>query len=125
MNMARAPSVKCDTHPRPAIWYWGVAILVVGLLGAVLIAVTATDDEADAASAIASDRMYQHNLELMGGKFGVLLAEFSDWFASLWHGRALAYTIGVLSIAISAGCFLLAHLMNPRPGGATGGDGKP
>jgi hypothetical protein len=110
---------------RPVIGYWGVAVLVVGMLSAVLIAMTATDDETDAASAIATDRMYQHNLELMGGKFGVLLAEFSDWFASLWHGRALAYTVGVVSIAIAAACFLLARLMKPPRQGAAREHGQP
>jgi hypothetical protein len=109
---------------RPLIWYWGVAVLVGGILSAVLIAMTATDDEADAASALATDRMYQHNLELMGGKFGVLLAQFSDWFASLWHGRTLAYTVGVLSIAIAAACFLLAHLMRPPPRGEARENGQ-
>jgi hypothetical protein len=41
----------------------------------------------------------------LGGKFAVLTAEFNDWFASLWHGRALAGTVAVLAVAIAAACF--------------------
>jgi len=89
-----------------------VGILVVGLLAAMLIVATAADDDGEAA-AIAADRMYQHNLELMGGKFGVLLAEFGDWFASLWYGRTLGYTVALLSIVIASICFLLARAMRP------------
>jgi hypothetical protein len=108
--------VKQNAHRRPAIWYWGIAILVVGVASAVLIALTATDDDAAAEREIASGRMYQHNLELMGGKFAVLTAEFNDWFASLWHGRTLAATVAVLSVATAAACFLLARLTAPPPG---------
>ena len=47
-------------------------------------------------------------LEKMGGKSAVFMADFEDWFASIWHGRRLAYTVAVLAIAGYAGCYLLA-----------------
>jgi peptidoglycan/LPS O-acetylase OafA/YrhL len=88
-----------------------MAVLAVGLTVAALIYALAPNDEGmDAAREIARGRMYQHNLELMGGKAGVLMAEFNEWFASLWHGRPLAYTVGALAIAIAFGCFAAAHL---------------
>jgi len=87
-----------------------VAILVVGLVSAALIYAFATDDaDAEAAAEIASGRAYQHNLELMGGKFALLSVEFDDWFASLWRGRALAYTIGVLSVALAGVCLWIGR----------------
>jgi hypothetical protein len=100
------------------IYYWGVAILLVGLLGAALIYVFAADDEdTDLASEIASGRMYKHNLELMGGKFAVYADQFNRWFAGLWHGRPLAYTVAVLAVAIALVCFWVARLMSvPLPG---------
>jgi len=117
--------VKHDPQHRPAIWYWGVAVLLIGVASAVFIALIATDDETDAAREIAGGRMYQHNLELMGGKFAVLTAEFNDWFASLWHGKALAGTVAVLAVAIAAACFLMAHLMAPPPSGETDAKREP
>jgi hypothetical protein len=113
-----------DPHPkhvpteqrRPlhaAIYYWGVAILLVGLVGAALIYVFAADDgDTDLANEIASRKMYKHNLELMGGKFAVYADQFNQWFAGLWHGRPLAYTVAVLAVAIALVCFWVARLMS-------------
>src|SRR5215468_2228491 len=88
---------------RPAhevVQLWGVAVLVSGLAAATLIYVFAADDrDAEAAREIAGGRMYQHDLEVMGGKMMVYLAQFNDWFASLWHGTSLAATVAVLSVA--------------------------
>jgi uncharacterized membrane protein len=95
---------------------WGVAVLVVGLASAVLIYVFAAEDrDADAAREIASGRMYEHNLEVIGGKLNVYLAQFNDWFASRWHGTSLALTITILSVAIALGCFWVAHLIATAP----------
>ena len=106
-----------QSKSRPPIYYVGVAILVLGLVSATLIYVFATSDaDAEAAAEIASSRAYQHNLELMGGKFALLSTEFDEWFASLWHGRALAGTIAVLSVVVAAVCFLVAHFSAPLPG---------
>ena len=107
-------------QPRPlhaVIYYWGVAILLVGLVGAALIYVFAADDgDTDRASEIASGRMYKHNLELMGGKFAVYADQFNQWFAGLWHGRPLAYTVAVLAVAIALVCFWAGRLMSvPLP----------
>jgi len=116
-----------DPHPQyvPAerrplhtvIYYWGVAILLVGLVGAALIYVFAADDgDTDLVGEITSGRMYGHNLELMGGKFAVYADQFNQWFAGLWHGRPLAYTVAVLAVAIALVCFWVARLMSePLP----------
>ena len=104
---------------RQLIQYAGVAILVSGLVSAALIYAFATDDaDAEAAAEIASSRAYQHNLELMGGKFALLSVEFDEWFASFWHGRPLAYTVAVISIAIAGLCLWVAHLSTPLGGEA-------
>lgn len=117
-----------ETHPQHApakqrqpldavIYYWGMAILLVGLVGAALIYVFAVDDGGgDPAGEIASGRMYQHNIELMGGKLAVFSDQFNQWFAGLWHGRPLAYTVAVLTVAIALACFWVARLMSvPMP----------
>ena len=110
------PKYVPTEQPRPlhaVVYYWGVAILLVGLVGAALIYVFAADDgDTDRASEIASGRMYKHNLELMGGKFAVYADQFNQWFAGLWHGRPLAYTVAVLAVAIALVCFWVARLMS-------------
>jgi len=97
------------------IRYWGAGILVIGLVAAALIYVFASEDrDFEVAAEIAGGRMYQHNLELMGGKLGVVLADVDDWLASLWRGKRLAVTIAVLAIVTGAGCFWIASLMAPN-----------
>jgi hypothetical protein len=101
---------------RTVINYWGVAILLAGLAGAALVYVFAAGDEgAELAAEIARDRMYQHNLALMGGKAAVYMAGFDQWFSSLWHGRPLAATLAVLAVGIALACFWVAWLMSPPP----------
>ena len=99
------------------IYHWGAGILLVGLIGAVMIYVFATDDDgADAARELTGGKMYKHNIELMGGKFAVYADQFNQWFASLWHGRPLAYTVAVLAVAIALMCILAGRLMSvPLP----------
>jgi hypothetical protein len=89
-----------------------MAILIAGLLGAVLLYVFAAGDDTDAVDAIASQRMYGHNLELMGGKLAVFADEFDRWFAGLWHGKALAYTVAVITIVVAVACFGVARLIS-------------
>ena len=99
--------------PRHLVAYYCAAgVLVVGLLAATLVYIFATDNDIDEAAELANARMYQHNLEVIGGKFAVYLDEFNRWFASLWHGRSLAYTIGVLAIGIAIACIRVGDLMS-------------
>jgi hypothetical protein len=43
-------------------------------------------------------KMYDQQLQMLGGKATVVTNDFSNWFASIWHGRALAGTVTVLTI---------------------------
>ena len=42
-------------------------------------------------------KKYIHDLDLYGGEANVLAAEFREWFAGLWYGRQLAFTIAVIT----------------------------
>jgi hypothetical protein len=115
---ASDPSRTHEEAPEPppaAVFFWGVGILIFGLVAAVLIYVFAGEDT-DSAAALARGKMYEHNIQLMGGKFALYSVRFVEWFGSLWHGRTLAWTIGVLAIVIAGACFLIDHLLSmPLP----------
>ncbi len=89
----------------------GLVILVLGLLSAVAIfahSVPATvtvglDDGVP-------DKREMVQIEQFGGKGNLVAIEITTWFSSLWHGRRLAYTVAVLSIAIFATCRWAADL---------------
>ncbi len=115
-----------DTHPqgtppgqRPPlhirIFYAGVCILLGGLVAAALIYMFAPDYGAsDPAGEIASGRVYEYNIERIGGMAAVYAARLNRWLAGLWHGRPLAYTVAVLSVAIALLCFCVARMIFVR-----------
>lgn len=91
-------------------------LLVLGLGGALAVFLCAPAEEPD--DPLLSDpralRKYHRELAMYGGKANVLSAEFMDWFDSLWHGRRLAGTVAVLTLAGTWGFRALAA----RPGPA-------
>ncbi len=59
-------------------------------------------------------RTYRRDLELYGGKAAIVVDDFSRWFAGLWHGKSLAFTVAVISIFISLGFFFAAIRLPSR-----------
>jgi hypothetical protein len=111
--------------PRSRLHLSSLLVLVLGLCGAALIYFTAADDSAGAVGyevingvaypvAPADSKAYQRELERFGGKANVLAAEFTRWFASLWHGRRLAFTVAFLSLLASLALYLCAKYLEPE-----------
>jgi hypothetical protein len=46
------------------------------------------------------NKKYIHDLQVYGGTANVLAAQFREWFAGLWYGTNLAYTITVLTVLV-------------------------
>lgn len=87
-------------------------ILLAGLSSAALIYLTAVDtSENSLVSQFQNSKRYNHDLELIGGKANVLADKFYRWFASLWQGETLAFTIACLSIIIAAGVYFVGYLI--------------
>lgn len=57
-------------------------------------------------------KKYLHDLEIYGGTANVLAAEFQEWFAGLWQGRNLAYTLAVLTVLL---VLVLRFFLSPLP----------
>jgi len=74
------------------------AILAVGFVAAVGVYAAASARPEDPLNEQLTSKKYLHDLEVYGGKANVLAAEFRDWFAGLWYGRNLAFTIAVLTV---------------------------
>ena len=55
-------------------------------------------------------KMYTHDVELYGGNAMLLADDVTHWFAGLWQGESLAYTIGCITILISFWVFFVAYL---------------
>jgi hypothetical protein len=73
-------------------------ILGIGLAAAAVAYVAAVASPANPLAEQLESKKYLHDLEMYGGKANILAAQFRDWFAGLWSGTNLAWTIAVLTI---------------------------
>jgi hypothetical protein len=110
---------------RESLILIGAIIILVGLGSSILIYRSAGDDsngvlgyeiiDGSAYPISPEDsRMYRRDLELYGGKAAVVVDDFSRWFAGLWHGKSLAFTVAGISIFISFVFFLIANRLPYR-----------
>jgi hypothetical protein len=103
---------------RTGLYLISAIILVAGLGSAAFIYQAAMNDPSNASgyeviggfiypNAGESSKRYVHDLELYGGKSAVLADDFMRWFAGLWRGKSLAWTVACIAIFISL-CFIVA-----------------
>ncbi|CAE6911105.1 hypothetical protein R69608_03528 [Paraburkholderia nemoris] len=87
----------------------GVVVLLAGLIaGAIIYAMAPAPDSAVSMYSIADPR-YQIELQRIGGNAAVVMAQLHQWFDSLWHGTALAYTVAVLGALLAGACFFIGY----------------
>ena len=107
------------SSPQKTLFLIGTSILLLGLIAAATLYAMAGEGPDNPTGYEVVDAMvhpvtsgdskrYRHELERYGGKMAILTDEFGTWFSGLWHGRSLAYTIGVISVALSGVIFLVA-----------------
>ena len=87
-------------------------ILLVGFSASLIIYLTA-DHNPDNALGLEDSKIYRHDLEVFGGKANLLINDFRTWYAGLWHGESLAFTIAFITFFISLVLFLIAGHMDP------------
>jgi hypothetical protein len=74
------------------------------------------DEMGDALMAQARNtKGYQGQMEFIGGKANILGSDITRWFVGLWHGRNLAYTLAVLTLACALLCFYIAFALPDLP----------
>jgi hypothetical protein len=94
-----------------------VTVLICGL--GIATSIWLAQDRADRqASAGATDitgppspqdsRRYTHDVELYYGTTGLLMDKWRRWWEAMTHGKPLATTLAVVSLAVAGGCFYLA-----------------
>ncbi|MFZ1907873.1 MAG: hypothetical protein WAU52_02205 [Burkholderiales bacterium] len=107
---------------RSRLYLSSALVLLLGLCAAAAIYLTAGDDANGAVGyevingvaypvAPADSKAYQRELERFGGKANVLAAEITQWFAGLWQGRKLAFTVAFLTALVSLALYLYARYL--------------
>ena len=88
-------------------------ILLAGLAAAVAIYFTAPPPPTDPAEyGITDTKANVREMEYIGGKANVLAVQFRGWFASLWHGQRLAFTVAALTLVAA---FVFWFVVHPVP----------
>lgn len=101
------------------------ALLVAGLLAACVLYVRASRPGADAEERADDSKVYLRQMEVYGGTANVLASELREWFAGLWTGRSLAYTVAFLSLVVAAVARLVLTPLPPLPPAAESGGERP
>jgi hypothetical protein len=111
---------KKSTALRTHLYLASAAILLAGVVSAVLVYRAALDEPNDEAgyevvggfiypSGSEYSKKYVHDLQLYGGQANVLADRFTRWFSGLWQGRSLAYTVACTAVFLSFVIFVLAR----------------
>jgi hypothetical protein len=109
-----------STNLRTYLYLTSAAILLAGVVSAVLVYRAALDEPNDEAGyevvggfiypgADENSKKYIHDLQLYGGQASVLADRFMRWFSGLWQGRSLAYTIACIAVFLSFLTFVAAR----------------
>ncbi|HJV65650.1 MAG TPA: hypothetical protein VJ550_07955 [Geomonas sp.] len=102
-----------DNRQRSHVNFITAAILSIGLVSALVIYLTAGEPaDNPLGDQIDTSKVYQRNLEMLGGKANLLGQQFNDWFHGLWHGKHLAVTLAVITIIVA---ILYHFIASPLP----------
>lgn len=93
------------------------AVLAGGIVASVILYATAAPDAANDPDLQADTLAMSHTtskkaeaeMERIGGKANVEMANFEDWFVAQWQGRRLGLTILILAVFIALILFLVAR----------------
>lgn len=113
------------TNLQTFLYFLSAGILLVGLGIAGLIYQAAINDSNSNGgyevvggfiypSAAENSKKYEHDLQLFGGQPAVIADKFMRWFAGLWHGESLAFTVACIAIILSFGVFLYGRAARAR-----------
>jgi hypothetical protein len=102
------PSPRTNSPDRRR--FIAAAILIIGLACAGVIYLRAGPD-AVSSYEWEETKQYQRTLELYGGTANVVASDFREWFASLWHGQRLAFTVAFITLATAFCCWFLARAL--------------
>ena len=85
-------------------------ILLVGLAAAAGVYLTAVKPAADpVGDPLETSKIYQRNLQMIGGNANLVAGEITDGIRSLGSGKGLAGTLAVLTLGVAYGFYLVTE----------------
>jgi hypothetical protein len=111
------PSHKNPVNQMKRCYLVTAGILLAGLGAAMAIYLTAGEIPDNPFAEYENSKRFSHEVQRMGGKMALVANDLTAWFAGLWQGRQLAWTVACLTIVIAAGYYLIASDVKPEDTG--------
>ena len=96
------------TDPLKRCYITTTAILFSGLVSAVTIYLIAGEPPDNPLAEFEKSKKFAYELQRMGGKAALVANDFNKWFAGLWQGETLAYTVAAITVCMAAGYYFIA-----------------
>lgn len=100
-------------NPLTRCYLATVGILLIGFGSAVAIFLTADDTPDNPFAEFEQSKRFAYEVQRMGGKMALVANDASTWFAALWHGQQLAYTVACITMVIALGYYIIASGIKP------------
>ena len=117
------PMKQKPVNPLTRCYLVTAVILLTGLGTAVAIYLTAEDIPDNPFAEFEQSKRYSYEVQRMGGKMALVANDISSWFADMWHGRQLAYTVACITLVIALGYYAIASGIKPGEDAAGPHDG--
>ena len=102
--------MKWIDNVQKRLYLTSAVILLIGLVTSTLIYLSAAiESDNEMILDPSNSKAYLHDMELYGGKANLLVNQLTNWIAGVWHGKALAYTIGCITVFISLLVLYIAY----------------
>ena len=102
------PANQKIDYPLKRCYRITTGILLVGFGAAVAIYLTAADAPDNPFAEYEQSKKFSYEVQRMGGKMALVANDMTSWFAELWHGRQLSYTVACITLVIAVGYYVIA-----------------
>ena len=102
------PGEQLPVNPMKRCNLVTAGILLSGLGTAVAIYLTAADAPDNPFAEYEQSKKFSYEVQRMGGKMALVANDMTSWFAELWHGRQLSYTVACITLVIAVGYYVIA-----------------
>lgn len=89
------------------------AILLLGFGTSIVIYLTAEELTDNPFAEYENSKRFSHEVQRMGGKMALVANDMTSWFAGLWQGRQLAYTVACITLVVAVVYYVVASGIQP------------
>jgi hypothetical protein len=107
-----------DTYTLKRSYLFTAAILLTGFGSALIIYLTAAELPVNPFDEFEKSKKFAYELERMGGKAAIVANDLNKWFAGLWQGESLSYTVAAITVIIAAVYYFISTSLEAEARGA-------